>query len=96
MPSSEISTHEAAVYVVLRNNPSEWLTVKQVTERSEMLSLPQERTVRSHLKRFAGLGIAEEVKVFPGHRFRLHPQAEEKNAAYVERLRKAVEVFQSK
>lgn len=89
MERSEISRHEVQIYQVLKNNPTQWFTNKTLSDASKVTG----RTVRLHTNRFVKLGIVDLAEVFPAHRYRFAEKASRRNAAYVQRLENAVEVF---
>jgi predicted ArsR family transcriptional regulator len=87
METNEVSRHQVLVFRSLKDGT--WVTSKEVAERAKVA----ERTARAHLKRLVDLGLLDEAKVFPGHRYRLSEKAEKRNGAYVRRLEEAASVF---
>jgi hypothetical protein len=84
-----ISLQETTLYLALRDS-GEWMSIADLAERAKMTV----HTVRVHARRFAELGIAECVELFPGNRYRLgkaRPQGD--GADYVKRLEVAVAAF---
>jgi DNA-binding Lrp family transcriptional regulator len=89
MEKNEISTHELAVCAALRREPFRWLSNNQIASEAKI----SERTVRAHTRRLVELGLLDLAEVFPAHRYRWSTKAEKRNAAYLNRLDKAREVF---
>lgn len=73
MTRTEISSHEVRVFQVLRRD--RWATVREIAAAAEVAR----RTAHLHLQHFVKLGLAEKVKVFPGHGYRLLPQGGDKD-----------------
>ncbi len=65
------------------------MTSKQVAASAGVA----ERTARSHLLKLVHLGLVDQAELFPAHRYRLSLMAENRNKAYVQRIRAAVEIF---
>ena len=86
---AEVSEHEVRVFLVLRKNPDEWMTNQQVSEASGV----NYRTTRMHTERLVKLGMVESIELHPARHFRLAEKKSKHNAAYAQRLEKAIEVF---
>ena len=84
---NEVSIQEVRVFAALS---SEWQSSKELHGRVKDVA---ERTVRAKLLKFVQLGLADHAEVFPGHRYRLSAFAAKRNGAYLQRLKRAAEVF---
>lgn len=89
METNEISIQEAKTFRALKACTS-WITSKQLTEA---IGEAAPRSVRLYLSKFVKLGLADLAEVWPGHRYRYSEKAGKRNAAYLQRLEKALEVF---
>lgn len=90
MENNEISIHEILIYEALRRR-GEWMTNHEI---AKAVAQPvAERTVRHHTKRLTALGVLDLAEVFPGHRYRISDKREKRNAAYVQRIESASQVF---
>jgi DNA-binding IclR family transcriptional regulator len=88
MERAEISTHQLRVFQFVRE-AARWVTSDEIATHAKVAP----RTARAHAKLLVGLGIFDQAEVFPGHRYRLAPQAGKRNKAYLLRLQQAEEVF---
>lgn len=88
MERNEISIHEARAYLAFRTAEG-WMTSKDLAARAGIAP----RTARLHALRFVQLGIVDQAEVFPGHRYRLSPNARNRNLAYLQRLEQACDIF---
>jgi len=86
---SEVSLHEVRVALALREWPDVWLTNREISAAARVA----ERTARMHTLRLVKLGVIDQAKVFPAHRYRWSDQAPKRNADYTRRLQAAIEVF---
>ena len=86
---NEVSLHEVKVYAALRDKPDEWLTNKEISQRSGVA----ERTTRMHTLRLVKLGVIDQAEVFPAHRYRFSEKGSKRNAAYSQRIKVAAEIF---
>lgn len=89
MEKSEISIHELRICSFLRSPPDKWSTNNEIAKAASV----SDRTARAHTLRLVKLGMIDQAKVFPSHRFRWSTKADKRNAAYWERLKMAAEVF---
>ncbi|MER6557228.1 hypothetical protein ABT300_05585 [Streptomyces sp. NPDC001027] len=78
MPT-QISAQEIEIVNALRRARRQWLSARDVQARTPNTAA---RTVRAVLLKLAREGVADYVEVFPGRRYRLAADAEEKHAAY--------------
>lgn len=90
METNEILVHEATVYMSLRKSGN-WMTNGEIAKAA--LRPVAKRTVRRHTKRLVALGLLDLAEVFPGHRYRASDMADKRNAAYINRLKAACDVF---
>lgn len=81
MEQTQVSEHAVRVFAFVAAADG-WLTNHEIAKGAHVA----ERTARLHSKAFTDLGIFEAAPVFPGYRYRLSPQAEKRNKAYVRRL----------
>lgn len=88
METSEISLHQLRIFECVRNAGG-WVGIKDIV----IATNSARKTVDNHCRRFVKLGVFDLAEVWPGHRFRVAETAEKRNAAIMERLRKAREVF---
>jgi DNA-binding IclR family transcriptional regulator len=88
MEQTEISIHQWKVYTCLDQRKG-WLSNRNIATITGV-SL---RNVSLHTKRLVTLGILDQAEVYPGHRFRLSPKANKRNASYFLRLQQASEIF---
>lgn len=93
METNEISIHEAVIYSSLRGS-AKWMTNREIAKATARPVA--ERTVRHHTRRLVALGLLDLAEVFPAHRYRVSEMADKRNAAYVNRLKAACEVFEIK
>lgn len=89
MEKNEVSEHEVRFYLAAKEIKQEWATSKDLAEKANIAG----RTARAYAKKYVSLGLFDVAEVFPAHRYRLSGMAKKRNAAYVGRLEKAVEVF---
>jgi DNA-binding transcriptional ArsR family regulator len=89
METSEVSVHQAKLYMVARKNPSRWFTTRELAEASGIAI----RTASMHASRLVKLGVLEVRELFPGHRFRLAQTATKGAKPHATRLDEAVEIF---
>lgn len=87
--NADISLHEVRVYVAFLDNPTAWLTNKDVAQIASVSG----RTARLHTQRLTGLGILNVTKVVPGYRFQLSDMAIRQNVSYITHLDNARAVF---
>jgi hypothetical protein len=78
MERAEISAHQLRVFQFV-SQTQRWVTSEEIATHAKVAP----RTARAHAK----------LLVFPGHRYRLAPQAGKRNKAYLLRLQQAEEVF---
>jgi DNA-binding transcriptional ArsR family regulator len=88
MEQLEVSINQVRVYHHLKTLNT-WQTNKEISAALGM-SL---RNASLHTHRLVGMGICDQVEVFPGHRYRLSDKASKRNLAYLRRLEQAMEVF---
>ncbi len=88
MERNEISLHQVDVFNFVRDQ-DHWVTAHEIAAGAKVA----ERTARLHALNLVRLGVFDQAEVWPGHRYRLSPQATKRNKAYMLRLEKAVEVF---
>ncbi len=88
METSEISLHQLRVFEFVRD-AQKWVSIKDIVGATGSAR----KTVDIHCRRFVNLGIFDQVEVWPGHRYRVAELAGKRNAAIMERLRKAREAF---
>ena len=86
---TEVSLHEAKIYLVLRQRPDEWLTGEELSEKSGV----NPRTCRMHTVRLVKLGVIEQVRLHPAHRYRFPAKSAKRNEAYIKRVELAAEIF---
>jgi DNA-binding IclR family transcriptional regulator len=85
---SEVSVHEVRAYLALKGAAG-WLTSLALAGAADIAP----RTARAHVLKLVRLGLVDQAELFPGHRYRLSEMAGKRNAAYVQRLEQAAEVF---
>lgn len=90
MEQNEISLHEIKIYRALHDRPEQWLTNDEILQLVGDMS---GRTVRAKTSKFVALGMVDVAEVFPAHRYRWSKKAKQRNAAYLQRLQHADEVF---
>jgi hypothetical protein len=83
--SNEVSSHEVRIYRALSSG--QWMTSQQISDAAEVAP----RTARAYALRLVKLGVLDEIKTFPGHRYRLSDR--EGNRAYAERIERAAEAL---
>ena len=86
---SEISRHEVAVFQALAAVAPKWLPSQTVAERAGVAP----RTARAHALRLVRLGVLEQTAVFPGHRYRVADNADDRNPDYMARLRRTADIL---
>ncbi len=91
MERNEISLHEVKIYRAFLGTPSKWFTNREVASLSGVAG----RTARLHTKRLVSIGILDQAELFPAHRYRLSARAGKRDAGYLNRLNKAIEIFGS-
>jgi hypothetical protein len=88
---NEVSLHEVKIYLVLFGHQDRWLS------NTEILTLigngVSRRTIVGHTNRLFQLRLVDRAEVFPAHRFRWSPHAEQRNGGYARRLKEASIVF---
>ena len=89
MEHNEVSIHEVRIFVALRDSANRWLTNKEIAGNAKVAY----RTTAQHTQRLVKLGLLDVAEVFPAHRYRLAQKAAKRNAAYVLKLERALEVF---
>lgn len=89
---SEISLHETKVYAAFCKYPDKWMSSKEV---ATLITGVAARTVRLHTSRLVNIGILDQAELFPEHRFRLSAKANKRDNGYLNRLKKAIEIFAS-
>jgi hypothetical protein len=87
---NEISRHEVEVFRVITANSKQWKTNVEIASECKDVA---DRTVRAVTLKLVKLGVIDQAEVFPAHKFRLAEKAAKRNGGYVDRLRKAAEVF---
>ena len=90
MEQNEISIHEVRVVQAMQANAEKWLSNKDIAELVQGVS---PRTVRAKTAKLVTIGLLDVAEVFPSHRYRWSDKAKQRNAAYLNRLAKAAEVF---
>jgi predicted ArsR family transcriptional regulator len=88
MERNEVSVHQARIYVAIKNAAG-WVTNREIAKSASVA----ERTARQHTLNLVKLGVLDLAEVFPAHKYRLSEKASKRNAAYVNRLESAREVF---
>lgn len=88
MERNEVSLHEVKLFVALKAKP-EWRTSKDLAAEAGIA----DRTSRAHLVKMVKLGLVDVAEVFPAHRYKLSEMAGKRNAAYLNRLANACEIF---
>lgn len=89
MERNEISEHEAKLFVALKAHSHEWVTSLFLAKESSIAR----RTANAHLIKLVKLNVVDVAEVFPAHRYRLAEKAEKRNAGYMTRISRALEVF---
>lgn len=89
MAGNVVSEQEAKLFLLLRENPSEWLTAKRLATSAEI----SERTARMHLLRYVRSGIVQVRTVFPGYRYQISDQARKRDPGRISRLESAIDVI---
>jgi DNA-binding transcriptional ArsR family regulator len=84
-----ISLHEARLFCALKKAQETWQTTKELAASTRM----SDRTVRMHILRFVKSGISQEMRIFPGYRYKLSTESKGLDAEYLRRLEDAVEIF---
>ena len=87
METAEISEHQVAVFEHLKDGA--WKTSAEVALATRIAG----RTARHHLTKLVALGVLEEARIFPGHRYRLNGRPSARAAEFVKRLKDAGEIF---
>lgn len=87
MERNEVSIHEVKAYLALKAGG--WMSSKELAKVAGIA----ERTARAHLLKLVRLGIADQMELFPAHRYRLSDKAGKRNVSYTQRLEAACEVF---
>ena len=85
-----MSVHQVRIYMALKEAAG-WITNRQIATAANVA----ERTARQHTLNLVKLGVLDLAEVFPAHKYRLSEKAAKRNAAYVNRLEAAREVFAS-
>jgi transposase len=88
METNEISHHQVRTFLWLEKTKG-WRSNREIAKGANI----SERTARMFTARWVALGILDQAEVFPGHRYRLSDQAENRNKSYVLRIREAASVF---
>lgn len=88
METNEISLHQLRIFEFVRD-AARWVSLKEIVAGTASAR----KTADVHCRRFVNLGVFDRAEVWPGHRYRLSEMAEKRNAAIIERLRKAREAF---
>jgi predicted transcriptional regulator of viral defense system len=83
--SNEVSTHEVRIYRALSDG--QWMTSQQIADTANVAP----RTARAYALRLVKLGVLEEIKTFPGHRYRFSNR--KISRAYAERIERAAEAL---
>ena len=78
---AEVSEYLIRVWQTLKS-AEEWLSNREIARRSEVSG----RTSRAYTKHLLDLGLIDRLRTFPGHRFRISEQAEQRNSAVYQRL----------
>jgi predicted ArsR family transcriptional regulator len=86
---TEVSLHEVKIYLVLKHRPDEWLTGEEISEKSGV----NPRTCRMHTVRLMKLGVIEQVRLHPAHRYRFPVKSAKRNESYIKRVEQAAEIF---
>ena len=89
MEHNEISHHEVSIFLVMSKNKQRWFTSKEIANESGVAP----RTARAHCLNLVRLGLLDQAKVFPAHRYRWAEKADKRNIGYLQRLELAAEVF---
>jgi prophage antirepressor-like protein len=88
---SEVSEHLIRVWTLMRDN-DEWLTNRQIAHRAAMVN----RTARAHTARLFKLGLLERFPTFPGHVYKLAPDARDKSPEVYDQLETIAMVMNSR
>ena len=88
MERNEVSVHQVKIYVAIKNAAG-WITNKEIATAAGVA----ERTARQHSLNLVKLGVLDLAEVFPAHKYRFSEKAAKRNAAYVNRLESARQVF---
>jgi DNA-binding IclR family transcriptional regulator len=88
MTDDLISPHQLKVFDYVRQ-AGRWVTAAEIQDATGVAM----RTARHHASKLTDLGLFEQVSLFPGHRYRVSPSAEQRNKGYMLRLAQAREVF---
>ncbi len=91
MERNEISLHEVNIYKTFLGAPKKWFTNQEVAALAGVAG----RTARMHTKRLASIGVLDQAELFPGHRYRFSEKAAKRDAGYLNRLNRAIEIFAS-
>lgn len=89
MSEDRISEHEVRLLLVFEHDRDRWLTNGELAETAKV----SPRTARNHTARLAELGVLEVERVFPSNKYRLAAKPGRPAQDYLERWRKAREVF---
>jgi hypothetical protein len=83
-----ISPHLLKVFEYVRD-ARRWVTVYDIEYNTAVAA----RTARAHARALVRERLFEHAPLFPGHRFRYSPDAEQRNPDYLRRLTEAREMF---
>jgi hypothetical protein len=86
---TQISMHQIRVFRFVRDY-GRWVSSTDIAEGAEV----SPRAARHLARTLVGLGIFDQIEVYPGHRYRFSDQADTLNEAYMIRLRNAEEAFE--
>lgn len=86
---NEVSVQEVRFYLAAKAAASRWSTAQALAVAAKIAP----RTSRAYATKLVKLGLFDVAEVFPAHRYRLSDKASKRNAAYVQRLEGAAEVF---
>jgi len=89
MEPVQISMHQVRVFRFVRDR-GKWVSSTDIAEGAEV----SPRTARHLARTLVGLGIFDQIEMYPGHRYRFSDQADTVNEAYMIRLRDAEEAFE--
>ena len=89
METSEVSLHEVKIWKALTERPKDWLTNKEIADRSKI----KPRTVRAHTLKLVAFGLLEQAEVFPSHRFRIAATETARRHPHLKALEQAAKIF---
>ena len=86
--SETTSEHLFRVYAFVRDEDG-WVTAHDIAAGAKVA----ERTARAHALRLVKAGVFDQVRAFPGHRYRLAAEKDKSSQDLVQRLEGMADVF---